>query len=113
MTTARQGGDLLVRHAQSLSTGDLTVRTEEPLPAEFQILATAMNQTGDSLSRVVSVAAQTSEQDIVRIPLPAGRSFPIQSPVPVTRVSVRTSAGRPIAEFTGYSRTLGGAVVEI
>ena len=31
----------------------------------------------------------------------------------VTRVTVRTSDGRPIAEFTGYSRTLGGAVVEI
>ena len=31
----------------------------------------------------------------------------------VTRVTVRTSDGRPIAEFTGYSRTLGGAAVEI
>jgi acyl-CoA thioesterase len=31
----------------------------------------------------------------------------------VTRVSVRTSEGRAIAEFTGYSRTLGGAVVDI
>ena len=31
----------------------------------------------------------------------------------VTRVTVRTSDGRPIAEFTGYSRTLGGAVVEL
>ena len=31
----------------------------------------------------------------------------------VTRVSVRTSDGRPIAEFTGYSRALGGPVVEI
>jgi acyl-CoA thioesterase len=31
----------------------------------------------------------------------------------VTRVTVRTSDGRPIAEFTGYSRTLGGAVVDI
>ena len=31
----------------------------------------------------------------------------------VTRVAVRTADGRPIAEFTGYSRTLGGAVVEI
>ena len=31
----------------------------------------------------------------------------------VTRVSVRTADGRPIAEFTGYSRTLGGAVVEV
>ena len=29
----------------------------------------------------------------------------------VTRVSVRTSDGRPIAEFTGYSRTVGGVVV--
>ncbi len=31
----------------------------------------------------------------------------------VTRVSVRTADGRAVAEFTGYSRTLGGAVVEI
>ena len=31
----------------------------------------------------------------------------------VTRVAVRTSDGRNIAEFTGYSRTLGGAVVDI
>jgi acyl-CoA thioesterase len=31
----------------------------------------------------------------------------------VTRVNVRTADGRPIAEFTGYSRTVGGAVVEI
>jgi acyl-CoA thioesterase len=31
----------------------------------------------------------------------------------VTRVTVRTSGGQAIAEFTGYSRTLGGPVVEI
>jgi acyl-CoA thioesterase len=31
----------------------------------------------------------------------------------VTQVHVRTSDGRVIAEFTGYSRTLGGAVVDI
>ena len=31
----------------------------------------------------------------------------------VTRVSVRTSDGRPVAEFTGYSRTLDGPVAEI
>ena len=31
----------------------------------------------------------------------------------VTRVSVKTATGRDIAEFTGYSRTIGGAVVEI
>ena len=30
----------------------------------------------------------------------------------VTRVSVRTADGRAVAEFTGYSRTLGGAVVD-
>ena len=30
----------------------------------------------------------------------------------VTRVAVRTSDGRVIAEFTGYSRTIGGAVVD-
>lgn len=31
----------------------------------------------------------------------------------VTRVAVRTAEGRAIAEFTGYSRTVGGAVVEV
>lgn len=30
----------------------------------------------------------------------------------VTRVSVRTGDGRRIAEFTGYSRTLGGPVID-
>jgi len=30
----------------------------------------------------------------------------------VTRVAVRTAEGRTIAEFTGYSRTLGGPVVQ-
>jgi acyl-CoA thioesterase len=31
----------------------------------------------------------------------------------VTRVSVLTADGRAIAEFTGYSRTIGGAAIEI
>ena len=31
----------------------------------------------------------------------------------VTRVAVRAGDGRAVAEFTGYSRTLGGGVVEI
>lgn len=31
----------------------------------------------------------------------------------VTRVTVRASDGRNIAEFTGYSRTIGGAVVDV
>ncbi len=30
----------------------------------------------------------------------------------VTRVAVRTAEGRAVAEFTGYSRTIGGSVVE-
>ena len=29
------------------------------------------------------------------------------------RVAVSTGDGRKVAEFTGYSRTLGGAVVEV
>ena len=29
----------------------------------------------------------------------------------VTRVSVKTADGRPVAEFTGYSRTIGGKVL--
>ena len=29
----------------------------------------------------------------------------------VTRVTVTTDDGRPVAEFTGYSRTLGGPVI--
>jgi acyl-CoA thioesterase len=31
----------------------------------------------------------------------------------VTRVAVRTADGRAVAEFTGYSRTIGGPVVDI
>ena len=31
----------------------------------------------------------------------------------VTRVSVKTVANRPVAEFTGYSRRIGGAVVDV
>ena len=31
----------------------------------------------------------------------------------VTRVAVRTADGRAVAEFTGYSRTIGGPVVEV
>lgn len=31
----------------------------------------------------------------------------------VTRVAVRTAGGRAIAEFTGYSRTIGGAVAQV
>ncbi|MDB4907777.1 MAG: hypothetical protein JWO05_2561 [Gemmatimonadetes bacterium] len=53
--------DILVAQARRLSEGDLTARTTEQLPGEFQILGAAMNQTGDSLSRVVTFAARTAE----------------------------------------------------
>ena len=52
----------LVAHAQKLSEGDLTVRTSQAMPGEFRILADAMNRTGVSLSRVVAVAARTSDE---------------------------------------------------
>ena len=52
---------LLVDQAKRLSEGDLTVRSGGDLPGEFEILASAMNQTGDSLSRIVTVAAQTAQ----------------------------------------------------
>jgi len=52
---------ILVHQAQRLSEGDLTVRSDGDLPDEFEILAKAMNQTGDSLSRIVVVAAQTAQ----------------------------------------------------
>jgi len=51
----------LVDQAKRLSEGDLTVRSGGDLPGEFEILANAMNQTGDSLSRIVAVAAQTAQ----------------------------------------------------
>jgi methyl-accepting chemotaxis protein len=65
MYTVRKIGeplDALVRHARRLSEGDLTSRANGSMPGEFSILATAMNHTGESLSRVVSVAAQTAEE---------------------------------------------------
>ncbi len=64
MVTVRRIGeplDALVQHARRLSDGDLTSRAEGDMPGEFAILAQAMNQTGESLSRVVSVAAKTAE----------------------------------------------------
>ena len=64
MITVRRIGeplDILVGHARRLSEGDLTSRAAGDMPGEFSILASAMNQTGESLSRVVAVAARTAE----------------------------------------------------
>jgi methyl-accepting chemotaxis protein len=52
----------LVRHARQLSDGDLSSRTTGDMPGEFSILAAAMNQTGESLSRIVTIATRTAEE---------------------------------------------------
>jgi methyl-accepting chemotaxis protein len=52
----------LVHHARRLRDGDLSSRADGKMPGEFSILAAAMNQTGESLSRVVSVAVRTAEE---------------------------------------------------
>ena len=52
---------ILVRHARQLSDGDLTVRNNVPMPGEFQVLADALNHTGESLSTIVSVVARTAD----------------------------------------------------
>jgi len=54
--------DVLVQHATRLSEGDLTSRAGSRMPGEFSILASAMNQTGESLSRVVAIAARTADE---------------------------------------------------
>jgi acyl-CoA thioesterase len=69
-------------------------RNEKTVAAQASIVFLGSAEEGETLIAEAEEAAT------------AGRSG-------VTRVAVRTSAGRHIAEFTGYSRTLGGAVVEI
>jgi methyl-accepting chemotaxis protein len=56
----------LVRHAVQLSRGNLQNRTPTPgMPGEFRTLAEAMNHASESLSRVVSGAADTAD-DVAR-----------------------------------------------
>ena len=59
----------------------------------FRRLASGAVLAAGLLLLIVSAAtAQTAEQDIERIPLPAGRSYPLHTQVPVTRVSVANPA---------------------
>ena len=51
----------LVSHAMAFSDGDLTVRTLGAMPREFEILAQALNHTGESLSKIVAVVAATAD----------------------------------------------------
>jgi acyl-CoA thioesterase len=67
-------------------------RNEKTVAAQGSIVFLGSATEGETLIAVAEEAAT------------AGRSG-------VTRVSIATEDGRPIAEFTGYSRTLGGAVV--
>ena len=69
-------------------------RNEKSVAAQASIVFLGSAQEGETLvAEAEEVAAE-------------GRSG-------VTRVAVRTSDGRSVAEFTGYSRTVGGAVVEV
>jgi methyl-accepting chemotaxis protein len=54
---------VLAHHASRLSEGDLGVRTTpDGFPGEFVTLAGAMNHAGESLARVVDVAARTADE---------------------------------------------------
>ena len=64
------------------------------------------------LRRSKGTTLEEAEQAI-KDPLYFGNLFVREGRAGVTRVTVRTADGRPIAEFTGYSRTLGGPVIEI
>lgn len=68
-------------------------RNEKTVAAQASIVFLGSANEGDTLVAEGEEAAT------------AGRSG-------VTRVTVRTSDGRAIAEFTGYSRTLGGTVLD-
>lgn len=69
-------------------------RNERTVAAQASIVFLGSAQAGETLvAEAEEVAA-------------SGRSG-------VTRVSVKTSEGRAIAEFTGYSRTIGGAVFNV
>jgi methyl-accepting chemotaxis protein len=93
---------LLVRHARSLSEGDLTVRTTARLPGEFQILGEAMNQSGDSLSRIVSIAAAT-----------AASVAESAHQLAAVSVQVSTSAGQMASAMTDVSSSAEKQVVQL
>jgi acyl-CoA thioesterase len=69
-------------------------RNEKTVAAQASIVFLGSAQEGETL---IAEAEEVAT---------AGRSG-------VTQVSVRTADGRAVAEFTGYSRTIGGAVVDV
>jgi methyl-accepting chemotaxis protein len=52
---------MLLGHARRLGEGDFSSRVDENLPGEFRVLASTMNRTSESLSRMVTVATSTAE----------------------------------------------------
>ena len=68
-------------------------KNEKAVAAQASIVFLGSVQEGE---RLIAEAEELSA---------AGRSG-------VCRVAVRTAEGRPIAEFTGYSRSVGGAVTD-
>ena len=65
-----------------------------------------------------SVAAQASivflgKAEVGETLIAEGQEVAREGRAGVTRVSVKTADGRDVAEFTGYSRTLGGPVVDV
>ena len=65
-----------------------------------------------------SVAAQASivflgKAEVDEILVAEGWQVAREGRAGVTRVSVKTQDGRDVAEFTGYSRTLGGTIVAV
>ncbi len=69
-------------------------RNERAVAAQASIVFLGSAREGETL---VAEAAEVASE---------GRSG-------VTRVAVRTGDGRTVAEFTGYFRTIGGALVEV
>ena len=68
-------------------------KNEKAVAAQASIVFLGSAQEGETL---IAEAAELARE---------GRSG-------VCRVAVRTAEGRPVAEFTGYSRTVGGAVID-
>ena len=65
-----------------------------------------------------SVAAQASivflgKAEVGETLVAEGQQVAREGRAGVTRVSVKTDDGRDVAEFTGYSRTVGGPVVDV
>ncbi len=69
-------------------------RNERTVAAQASIVFLGSVEAGETLVAEAQEAARSGRSGVVR-------------------VAVRTADARPVAEFTGYSRTVGGAVVDV